>query len=348
MSTMSSLSPASALAPTQAKKPPKSILKKPSAKATPRAPSTTSTTTTSTTTPKLDLDAPVPAAFQITEHTPLSEKKPTARDLAVQQALVIQAQRDREDQIQDTLIELSRLPLAPSTSSSSSPTPKYTAANPSPSDKTRFLTSIRLFQPSEYEDLITERNSLNKCGYCLCPSPRAKMGHGGAFKLLNYGRADFTIVPRAELERWCSRQCARRAMYVKVQLVENAAAPVESIRIDLLEEEEDNAKARAGTKEEEDGNEAARRVARELRELEEKQKKAARDAKDLALERGEKPKPSSNLPSTSKPVTVTIREKKVTKAATEPTPDIAEDGEDHLVLDGYKTKFDPKADQNER
>ncbi|XDG09600.1 hypothetical protein ABKA04_009215 [Annulohypoxylon sp. FPYF3050] len=340
---MSSLSPASALTSTQAKKPPKSILKKPSARATPRAPSTTTTTTTATTTPKLDLDAPVPAAFQITEHTPSTDKKPTARDIAVQQALVIQAQRDREDQIQDTLIELSRLPLAPSTTPPPSQT--YTAANPSPSDKTRFLTSIRLFQPSEYEDLITERNSLNKCGYCLCPSPRAKMSGGGSFKLLNYGRADFSIVPRAELERWCSRACARRAMYVKVQLVEHAAAPVESIRIDLLEEE-DTTKAQAGAKE---GNDAAQRVAKELRELEEKQKKAARDAKDLALERGEKAsKLPSNLPSVTKPVTVTIREKKVTKAAQEPTPDVDEDGEDHLLLDGYKTKFDPKADPNER
>ncbi|KAI2469922.1 Rtr1/RPAP2 family-domain-containing protein [Annulohypoxylon bovei var. microspora] len=333
-------------APTQAKQP-KSILKKPSAFATPRAPPTTTAAA-----PVLPFPLPEhepehePDNQPEPEPKPASEKKPTARDLAIQQALLIQAQRDQEDQIQDTIISLARLPSPPS---STPQTP--TAAHPSPHDATLFLSSVRLFQPSEYEDLIVERNALGKCGYCLCPSPRTKLRGGGSFKLLNYGRADFSIVPRAELERWCSRACARRAMYVKVQLSETAAAEragVPSIRIELLDEEDDEkpkpkSKAKPSPSaddskgEKEDG--AAARVARELRSLEERERKAARDAKELALERGDK----DSLPSTTKPVTVTIREKKVIIAAQEPSLDT--DDESHLVLDGYKTKFDPAADE---
>ncbi|KAI1207092.1 uncharacterized protein F4807DRAFT_213856 [Annulohypoxylon truncatum] len=360
---MSSPAPGATQA-TQAKKP-KGILKKPSATATPRAPR-------APTTPAPEL-AEIPVTpFPISEHQQRTDKKPTARELAIQQALLIQAQRDREDQIQDSIIELARLPLctssSPSSTTTTSPSPQtpkttYTASNPSPSDASQFLTAVRLFQPSEYEDLIIERNALNKCGYCLCPRPRTRLSGGGAYKLLNYGRPDFSIVPRAELERWCSRQCARRAMYVKVQLVETAAAEragVESIRIELLEEEEEEegkkeatsnsttkAKAKPGAeedvlKEEDGGEDPARRVAKELRDLEAKERKAARDAKELARERGDK----TNLPSTGKQVTVTIREKKVIMAAQEPSLDT--DGEGHLVLDGYKTKFDPKAEPDER
>ncbi|KAI0888869.1 uncharacterized protein GGS22DRAFT_152566 [Annulohypoxylon maeteangense] len=333
--------PASTLTPASAAaKKPKSILKKPSTRATPStSKSTRNTTTTSTAADFTDFPM---TPFPITEHAPTPSQKPTARDLAIQQALVIQAQRDHEDRIQDSIIELARLPLSPPSNTSS--------ARPSPSDTAHFLSTVRLFQPSEYEDLILERNALSKCGYCLCPNPRIKLSGGGSFKLLNYGRADFSIVPRGELERWCSRQCARRAMYVKVQLVETSAAEragVESIQIELLEEEEKSkstAMAGAGagdSKGEKHGDDPARRVAKELRDLEDKGRKATRDAKELALERGDK----TDLPSATNPVTVTIREKKVIMAAQEPSLDTDDDG--HLILDGYKTKFDPKADADE-
>ncbi|KAI1105798.1 hypothetical protein F4804DRAFT_96368 [Jackrogersella minutella] len=266
--------------------------------------------------------------FPIEEHQP-RPSKPTARELAIQQALLIQQQREREDLIQDSIIELSHLPLPTTTPSSSS----------SSSNASLFQRKIRLFQPSEYEDLIAERNALNKCGYALCPAARTRLGPGGEYKLHHYGRADFAIVPRAELERWCSRDCARRAMYVKVQLVETAAAEragLSSIQIELLDED-------LGRSKDDGGGGAAAQVARELRELEiaDKQRKAARDAKELALERGD----AKNVSLATKPVTVTIREKKVVTAAQEPS---LEDDEGHLVLEGYKTKFDPKADPEER
>ncbi|KAI1409380.1 Rtr1/RPAP2 family-domain-containing protein [Hypoxylon sp. FL1857] len=304
-------------AASQSKKP-KGILKKPV------------TTATTSTGPA----APV-SPFPIEEHKPTSTK-PTAREVAIQQALLIQQQREFEDRIQDSIIELARLPLAPPSPSSSSTSPNtsapaqtYNAANPSPSDAESFRSLVRLFQPGDYEDLIEERNTLGKCGYTLCARPRTKLGAGGEYKIVGWGTKNFNIVPRKELERWCSQQCARRAMYVKVQLNETAAAEragIPSIRIELLDE----------PKQAKEDDEAVKRVAKELQDLEiDREKKAARDAGMLALERGDAEERLS-----TKPITLTIREKSVTTAAREPSLD--NDEENHLVLDGHKTTFGPK------
>ncbi|KAI0387619.1 hypothetical protein F5Y04DRAFT_8379 [Hypomontagnella monticulosa] len=298
-------------ASSQPKKP-KSILKKPTA-APPAAP------------------AVAISPFPIEEHT--RSAKPSARDAAVQQALIIQQQQALEDEIQDAILELAKFPLVTTRTSTSTTDSKadatatttitYSASNPSPTDASRFRSLIRAFQPGDFEDLITERNTLGRCGYALCPSPKTNLGpRGGAYKLVGWGRPDFSIVPRKELERWCSPRCARRAMYVKVQLQETAAwerAAAPSVRIDLLDEPKAE-EEKEGKKDEDEGD---------------KERKAARDARDLALERGDPTK----APST-KQVEVTIREKRVTTAAQEPS--LAEDKEDHLVLDGYKTKFDGK------
>ncbi|KAF3062104.1 hypothetical protein GL218_04039 [Daldinia childiae] len=301
------MSSATSTASSQPKKP-KGILKKP----------TTTTTTTNTSSPSTAI-API-SPFPIEEHKPAASK-PDVRQTAIQQARIIQQQQVFEDEIQDTIIELSKLPLASSST--------YDASNPSPSDADAFRQLVRLFQPGDYEDLIEERNTLKKCGYALCPRPRVRLGPGGEYKLVSWGRGDFGIVPRKELERWCSRECARRAMYVKVQLGETAAwerAGISSIRIDLLDE------PKQADEEEDD---ATRRLERELQSVE---RKAAQDAKDLALERGD----AVDKPSTRK-VKLTIREKSVRMAPQEPTLD--KDGESHLVLDGYKPKFNQELEQ---
>ncbi|KAI2781946.1 hypothetical protein F4815DRAFT_64168 [Daldinia loculata] len=303
------MSSATSTTSSQPKKP-KGILKKP----------TTTTTTTNTSSPSTAI-APTPISpFPIQEHKP-SASNPDARETAIQQARIIQQQQVFEDEIQDSIIELSKLPLASSST--------YDSSNPSPSDADAFRRLVRLFQPGDYEDLIEERNTLKKCGYALCPRPRLRLGPGGEYKLVGWGRGDFGIVPRKELERWCSRDCARRAMYVKVQLGETAAwerAGISSIRIDLLDEPKQA---------EEEDDDATRRLERELQSVE---RKAAQDAKDLALERGD----AVDKPSTRK-VKLTIREKSVKMAPQEPTLD--KDGEGHLVLDGYKPKFNQELEQ---
>ncbi|KAI1763754.1 Rtr1/RPAP2 family-domain-containing protein [Hypoxylon sp. FL1150] len=302
---------------SQSKKPTKGILKKPTASASASA---------SVSVPAW-MATPTPVSpFPVQESDPTAEK-PNARDVAVQQALVIQQQYVLEDQIQDAIIALSYFPLA--RTSAGQP---YDSTNPAPSDADAFREHIRPFQPGDYEDMIEERNTRGLCGYALCAKPRTKVAGGGEFKLINFGRKDFNIVPRKELERWCSQQCARRAMYVKVQLNETAAwerAGIPSIRIELLDEP-------SQVRSEDD--DAAARVARELQNLQiDKDKKASRDATELALERGD----AKNAKST-RDIDVDIQEKDVVMAAQEPSP--AKDNEGHLILDGYKTKFDPKSE----
>ncbi|KAH9887147.1 Rtr1/RPAP2 family-domain-containing protein [Xylariomycetidae sp. FL2044] len=247
--------------------------------------------------------------------------KPDPREVAIQHARIIHSRREVEDQISDSMIELAKFPLVRD--------PPHNASAPAPSDAEAFRQLVRLYQPSDYDDLIEERNANKLCGYALCPNRPTKLPPGGTFKLMNYGTADFNIVPRKEIEKWCGRKCAKRAMYVKVQLNETAAwerAGISSIQIDLFEEHEKELDEEA-------------RVAKDLENLKiEAEKKSARDARDLALERGD----TKETESSKRSVDVTIREKKVKMAVAEPT--LADNADSHLALDGYRTKFDPKSE----
>ncbi|KAI1639831.1 Rtr1/RPAP2 family-domain-containing protein [Biscogniauxia mediterranea] len=302
-------------------KKPKGILKKP-------------TTTT--------VDSSAPAASR------RQPPKPDPREVAVQHARIIHSRREVEEQIQDSIIELSRFPPSSFSSSSSSSPAEYDASRPAPEDADAFKRLVRLYQPGDYDDLIEERNANGLCGYALCGRARTRVSQKGEFKLVNYGRRDFNIVPKREIEKWCSQRCARRAMYVKVQLNETAAwerAGISSISIDLLEEEEEQqkqlqrdskAKAKAN---EVPADTTAARLAKDVENMKiEAEKKAAQDARDLALERGDTTKEKS----AKRPIQVTIREKKVMMAAQEPS--LTQGDEGHLVLDGYKTKFDSKTE----
>lgn len=250
-----------------------------------------------------------------------------ARNLAIHHASIIHDRRQISDAISDSVIALSKLP-----SGSASTSPPPSAAAPSDDDAVAFTSQIRLFQPSDYEDLIEERNCLGKCGYVLCPKPRIKVNQTGEFKLVNFGRKDFAIVPKKEMERWCSQTCARRAMYIKVQLNETAAwerAGIEGIQIDLYQEP---GSSKTGKK----SNEPAGDITRDLRALKlEADRKAASDARDLALERGD-----AGDKTKKRRVAVKVREKDVSEAPTEPSLDQNEDS--HLLLEGYKPKFDQK------
>ncbi|KAK3939843.1 hypothetical protein QBC46DRAFT_314906 [Diplogelasinospora grovesii] len=89
--------------------------------------------------------------------------------------------------------------------------PGISAANPAPEDVREFVTAVAEFQPGEYSDLIEERNCLGNCGYTLCPRP--KRNYHGEFKILSSG-----IAKVEDVNKWCSDECALRALYIKVQL----------------------------------------------------------------------------------------------------------------------------------
>lgn len=266
-------------------------------------------------------------------HSAQAKTRAEAEQIALAHARIIQQQKDLELQILEAIETLSTYPLTV--------LPAVSASRPAPSDASSFKSLIRPFQPSDYDDLVEERNVLGRCGYALCPRPRRTDLGGARYALVNHNRADFAVVETRDLQRWCGEACARRALYVKVQLSETAAwerAAMPDVRIDLLDEQEDESEAgkevggAAGLEED---------VAR-LRLGE--QRKAKSDSAALSLERGDvlergdEGKSRRVVPLAPK-MELSIREKDVTKPARPPKQDEDADGDGHLVLEGYKARF---------
>ncbi|EQK99267.1 hypothetical protein G6O67_000117 [Ophiocordyceps sinensis] len=232
-----------------------------------------------------------------------------AKRVALEHAKLLQQRKDLEAQILDSLVLLSEYPLVGSP-----------AHSPAPSDAAGFKAHVRLFQPSDYGDLIEERNVNGLCGYVLCPRPRRHTGSGGEWKITSRG----DIVKRRDLEMWCSDLCARRALFVKVQLIETAAwerAGIPDIQIDLLDE---------GGADETDTN----RVARKLGGVQlEDQRRAARDAAALALDRGQR----SAVTDPDK-VKVVIKDK-ATQAPPSPAAPTPTQPDAHLLVEGHQSQL---------
>ncbi|ESZ92853.1 hypothetical protein SBOR_6761 [Sclerotinia borealis F-4128] len=189
---------------------PKSILKKAS------HPTTTNTTTITTNT------------------SPNSNSNPTTKstrdlEVALYHARLIQERKEIELEILYSTETLIEYPL--------SGTP-----HPSPADVSAFKAALRPFQPSDYDALILERNLDQRCGYTLCANPRPRDSRGGQWRLLGMsGKAkDFRITKKEDAEKWCSDTCARKALYVRVQLSECPAwersGGSSAMKIDLLDE----------------------------------------------------------------------------------------------------------------
>lgn len=173
--------------------------------------------------------------------SPVTDRKkaPDPRHLAIalHHARQIQARKDTEALVLSHILNLMELPSSGDTDASS----------PSPEDTAIFKSALLPFQPSDYDNLILERNIDGRCGYTLCPrehrkeDPKAKVrivwgpkgsGPGGRGK-------DMRIVPKEKLEMWCSDECAERAMYIRVQLSETPAwerTERANVDIKLLEE----------------------------------------------------------------------------------------------------------------
>ncbi|KAL2204842.1 hypothetical protein CC79DRAFT_921249 [Sarocladium strictum] len=244
-----------------------------------------------------------------------SERPANPRETAIQHATILQQRKDLEAQILNSVILLSAYPRAEDS--------KYTAADPATSDVIAFKQHVRLFQPSDYDDLIEERNVNDLCGYVLCRNPRKATGSKAPWTI-HKGN----VVKRKDLEMWCSPKCAKRALYVKVQLNETAAwerVGIPDIQIDLLEE--DN---RVATDED--------KVAKKLEELKlDEERQVAQDQAALALERGQ-PAFSSRKPVLDN---VKLQEKEV--EGTDDADAVFDGPEgDHLAIEGYKGKLDAK------
>ncbi|KAK3953462.1 Rtr1/RPAP2 family-domain-containing protein [Pseudoneurospora amorphoporcata] len=237
------------------------------------------------------------------------------------------------------------------------------AANPSPSDTTQFLSLIKDFTPTEYLELIEERNCLGACGYVLCP--RKKRNYEGEYKII---MRTGNIARTEDLNKWCSDECAVRALYVKVQLdnpsyVTDLETGRRVVKVELREEKKPAAaKAENAGKTGEDGkdknkaaslNEAEEKLASDLARLDLNRKteiadKAAqmqRDADALAVERGQGGGKLDRLLA-GQGVEVTIREKPTTGPAKAPdhtkpsstSPKLRSEDAHHMV-EGHKPTF---------
>lgn len=260
-------------------------------------------------------------AYPATTSSP-SSRADRDRETALYHATILKARKEIEFNIllsTETLLDY--------------PTSSQPVDNPSAEDAKTFKELLKPFQPSDYDALIVERNISDLCGYALCPKPNRKDKAGGKFRVIGQsGRAEnFKIVDRSELEKWCSEACARRALYIRVQLSETPPwereAVASQVRIDLLDEPK-SADVVAEDLERLDLNDKGFRV---------NQKGRA----DLAMERGDQ-----GFASRNGLVDVKILEKEVQRQPEAPSLDEKElSGElsnMHLSLEGHITRFDAR------
>jgi hypothetical protein len=269
---------------------------------------------------------------------PTQKSREEAEQIALAHARILQQQKDLELLILSAIETLSTYPPdRPSPSSHPA-----SSSSPSPADALSFKALIRPFQPSDYDDLIEERNILGRCGYVLCPRPRRGQ-LGGKFTLVNHNRPDFAIVETKDVAKWCSDRCARRALYVKVQLNETAAwerVAMPEVKIDLLDEDDDNNTRKGGM-----NSDLTRDIA-QLKLSEERKAKSDKAVLSLergdVLERGDEGK-SRTVPLAPK-IELSIREKDVTKVAKPPRPDEGEPNGGSI--EGHTTRFGSHTDDS--
>ncbi|KAJ4414314.1 hypothetical protein N0V85_003207, partial [Neurospora sp. IMI 360204] len=195
------------------------------------------------------------------------------------------------------------------------------AANPSPHDAAQFLSLIKDFTPTEYLELIEERNCLGACGYVLCP--RKRRNYEGEYKII---MRTGNIARTEDLNKWCSDECAVRALYVKVQLdnpsyVTDLETGRRVVKVELREEKQKITPAvgekEKGTAEEKLAADLARLDVNRKAEISDKAAQMQRDADALAVERGQGGGKLDRLLA-GQGVEVTIREKPTTGPAKAP------------------------------
>ena len=158
------------------------------------------------------IDSLQSADATISYHNPLPREE-RIKEAAMHHARLLQERKDTEWQILESLENLIDYPTQANSD----------ATHPSAADITHVKQMLIPFQPSDYDALIEERNINRKCGYLLCPNPNKLQGTNAKFGFLHSKGQGSRIVDRKVLERWCSPECGRRALYLRVQLAEEPA-----------------------------------------------------------------------------------------------------------------------------
>lgn len=138
------------------------------------------------------------------------------RETALYHANLLQQRKD----VQNLIFESTETLLDFPSSSASDP------AQPWEKDVVNIKNLLKSFLPSDYDSLIKERNIDNKCGYVLCPRANRLQDTNAKYRIFhgkNNGSHSLRFVEREELERWCSDECGKRALYIRVQLSDEPA-----------------------------------------------------------------------------------------------------------------------------
>ncbi|MCJ1437819.1 hypothetical protein MMC27_007206 [Xylographa pallens] len=135
------------------------------------------------------------------------------REIALQHAYLIQQRKDIESSIlaaTETLLDFPSCQTAD-------------PAHPFLADVIQVKALLQTFQPADYDSLVEERNIDGKCGYVLCPRPHKIGKRMSLYRILKSStNKDKSVedMTKEELERWCSTDCGKRALYLRVQLSE--------------------------------------------------------------------------------------------------------------------------------
>jgi hypothetical protein len=255
--------------------------------------------------------------------------------VALHHANILEERKRVEAEVLDAIMTLMDYPTA------SDADPK----RPSAADAQSFRDAVLPFQPADYDALIEERNIADKCGYALCPRPTKKARSTARKQFVDTDHG-VQIVDRKTLEVWCSDDCARRALYVKVQLSEEPAWMRQGGYGDKMELLVDNtqeihtalplrpkkAPVVEATNDDDDDIAAAW---------------AARDDAmgDLALERGEKPGQVSK--ANNDLVRDQITERAPSNVPPQPPSLPAQISEHTMAIEGHVPRLDRKVQGNE-
>ncbi|KAL9029028.1 MAG: hypothetical protein Q9196_002690 [Gyalolechia fulgens] len=222
------------------------------------------------------------------------------RQLALHHAHLLQYRKDIEARnlaFTETLLDL----------------PSFATVSPSEissTDNDVVKEALKTFQPSDYDALVEERNIDNRCGYVLCPRKNRSLDAGRKYRIVTGSKgSDFRVVEPKELGKWCSDECGKMALYLRVQLSEEPAWTREwqaAGSVELYSERRDKSARLA--------RQASKKPALSVTEQRLNDRMA-----DLAIERGEKGKTES-LPAK---VGIDLREN-VHGEGMVPTPPCAE------------------------
>jgi hypothetical protein len=254
-------------------------------------------------------------------------------DIAVQHATVLEHRKRVEKQVLNNIIELMEFPTSPNAD----------PQRPTPADAQMFREYILPFQPSDYDSLIEERNIADKCGYALCPRPKGRAPSTARKQFIDTDSGP-EIVDRKVLEVWCCDDCARRALYVKVQLNEEPAwlrqggvAPP----IELLIENTEEHRLALPLRPKKEAPEPT------PNDPDEEDVAAAWEAQqtalsELAIERGEKP--GQPTKANRALISENIKERIDSKPPVAPSKD---SGDSHLAIEGHIPRSSRKTKAND-